>query len=179
MGLPSCGILTLYFTRKRSSLFWASNLETSVRMLEWVGLNKFRTRHEQHLFLYVQTSPYNQHDDIQAYLFYIYFFLLSGCQETLGVSSGLIKDSQFTASSSYDEHHQPYHARLNKTVKGSRGGWCSAFADETEFLEINLGKKKSISGELMFVVFDVAFVVVVVAVVVVVVVIRLGVVVAF
>lgn len=100
------------------------------------------------------------------------------------MSSGLIKASQFTASSSYDEHHQPYHARLNKTVKGSRGGWCSAFADETEFLEINLGKKKSISGELMFVVLDVVLVVVVVVVVVfafvvVVVVIGLGVDVAF
>ena len=66
------------------------------------------------------------------------------------MSSGLIKDSQFTASSSYDEHHQPYHARLNKTVKGSRGGWCSAFADETEFLEVNLGNRRGISGEKMF-----------------------------
>lgn len=73
--------------------------------------------------------------------------LFSDCQESLGVSNGLIKDSQFTASSSYDEHHQPYHARLNKTVKGSRGGWCSAFADETEFLEVNLGNRRSISGE--------------------------------
>ena len=78
------------------------------------------------------------------------------------MSSGLIKDSQFTASSSYDENHQPYHARLNKTVKGSRGGWCSAFADETEFLEVNLGKKKSISGELMIVVVEVMVVVIVV-----------------
>ncbi|XP_022780705.1 uncharacterized protein LOC111321951 [Stylophora pistillata] len=68
------------------------------------------------------------------------------CQEALGISRGMIKDSQFTASSSYDEHHQPYHARLNKTVKGSRGGWCSAFADETEFLEIDLGNKTGISG---------------------------------
>ena len=73
-----------------------------------------------------------------------------GCHETLGVSKGLIKDSQFTASSSYDEHHQPYHARLNKTVKGSRGGWCSAFADETEFLEVDLGNKTAISGKESF-----------------------------
>ena len=63
------------------------------------------------------------------------------------MSKGLLKDSQFTASSSYDEHHQPYHARLNKTVKGSRGGWCSAFADETEFLEVNLGNKTAITGK--------------------------------
>ena len=89
------------------------------------------------------------------------------------MSNGLIKDSQFTASSSYDEHHQPYHARLNKTVKGSRGGWCSAFADETEFLEVNLGNRKSISGEnflfvcLFFCLFVVAVVVVAAAVVVV------------
>lgn len=76
--------------------------------------------------------------------------LFPDCQEALGISKGLVKDSQFTASSSYDEHHQPYHARLNKTVKGSRGGWCSAFADETEFLEVDLGKKTGISGELMF-----------------------------
>lgn len=72
-----------------------------------------------------------------------------GCQGSLGVSAGLIKDSQITASSSYDEHHQPYHARLNKTVKGSRGGWCSAFADETEFLEVNLVNKTTISGKLL------------------------------
>ena len=85
---------------------------------------------------------------LQAYHFI--FDLSSDCQESLGVSNGLIKDSQFTASSSYDEHHQPYHARLNKTVKGSRGGWCSAFADETEFLEVNLGNRRSISGEEMF-----------------------------
>ena len=63
------------------------------------------------------------------------------------MSTGLIKDSQLTASSSYDEHHQPFHARLNKTVKGSRGGWCSAFADETEFLEVNLGNKTALSGK--------------------------------
>ncbi|XP_068712219.1 retinoschisin-like [Montipora foliosa] len=70
----------------------------------------------------------------------------TGCRDILGVSSGLIKDIQLTASSSYDEHHQPYHARLNKTVEGSRGGWCSAFADEMEFLEINLGNRTNISG---------------------------------
>lgn len=75
--------------------------------------------------------------------------MVPDCQEALGITRGLIKDSQFTASSSYDEHHQPYHARLNKTVKGSRGGWCSAFADETEFLEIDLGNKTGISGKLM------------------------------
>ena len=75
--------------------------------------------------------------------------MVPDCQEALGITRGLIKDSQITASSSYDEHHQPYHARLNKTVKGSRGGWCSAFADETEFLEIDLGNKTGISGKLL------------------------------
>ncbi|KAK2563931.1 EGF-like repeat and discoidin I-like domain-containing protein 3 [Acropora cervicornis] len=70
----------------------------------------------------------------------------AGCHGILGVSTGLIKDSQLSASSSYDERHQPYHARLNKTVQGSRGGWCSAFADETEFLEVNLGNKTNVSG---------------------------------
>ena len=65
------------------------------------------------------------------------------------MSNGRIKDFQLTASSSYDEHHQPFHARLNKTVKGSRGGWCSAFADETEFLEVNLGNKTTVSGKVL------------------------------
>lgn len=32
-------------------------------------------------------------------------------------------------------------------MKGSRGGWCSAFADETEFLEVNLGNKTAVSGK--------------------------------
>ena len=76
----------------------------------------------------------------------VYFNKFAGCQGILGVSTGLIKDSQLSASSSYDERHQPYHARLNKTVQGSRGGWCSAFADETEFLEVNLGNKTNVSG---------------------------------
>lgn len=72
------------------------------------------------------------------------------CKGALGVSSGKIKDPQITASSSYDEQHQPHHARLNRTVKGSRGGWCSAFADNSEYLEIDLGSKNIVTGKIYF-----------------------------
>ena len=63
------------------------------------------------------------------------------------MSDGRIKDSQIFASSSVDETQQPFHARINKTVRGSRGGWCSAFADNTEFLEIDLKKQFVITGK--------------------------------
>lgn len=68
------------------------------------------------------------------------------CQEPLGISDGRIKDTQLFASSSADETQQPFHARINKTLKGSRGGWCSAFADNTEFLEVDFLKPFLISG---------------------------------
>ena len=68
------------------------------------------------------------------------------CHGALGVSDGRIKDIQLFASSSADETQQPFHARINKTVKGSKGGWCSAFQDNTEFIEVDLLKPFFISG---------------------------------
>jgi hypothetical protein len=68
------------------------------------------------------------------------------CQGALGISDGSIKNTQLFASSSADETQQPFHARINKTIKGSKGGWCSAFPDNTEFIEVDLLKPFLISG---------------------------------
>ena len=78
---------------------------------------------------------------------HMHYYLATGqCQEALGISDGRIKNAQLFASSSADETQQPFHARINKTIKGSRGGWCSAFPDNTEFIEVDFLKPFLISG---------------------------------
>lgn len=62
------------------------------------------------------------------------------------MNDDVITDKQITASSSYDDKHKPFHARLNKIVKGSRGAWCSAFADDTEYLQIDFEDITSVGG---------------------------------
>lgn len=69
------------------------------------------------------------------------------CRSAVGIQSGAIQDSQIKASSSYDDKHLPFHARLNLTVAGSRGGWCSATSDGLEFLEVDLRNKTFVTGK--------------------------------
>ena len=71
---------------------------------------------------------------------------VENCNDALGMADGRIKDAQIFASSSADETQMPFFARVNQTVQGSRGGWCSAFPDNTEFLEIDLKRKFTITG---------------------------------
>ncbi|XP_014243467.1 discoidin domain-containing receptor 2-like isoform X3 [Cimex lectularius] len=70
------------------------------------------------------------------------------CGSPLGMESGDIPDSAISASSAYDSASVgPYHARLKHDKNG--GAWCPramVSKDSMEFLQIDLGKLRVITG---------------------------------
>ena len=60
-----------------------------------------------------------------------------GCIEPLGMESGVIRDSQITASSFHNNN--PAQARLNKL------GWTAALNDPKSWLQIDLGSYKIVT----------------------------------
>lgn len=62
------------------------------------------------------------------------------CDDKLGMQSKDIPDANITASSSLSLNHSPALARLDR-----KGAWCSAPNDTSPYLQIQLGKKKSIT----------------------------------
>ena len=62
-----------------------------------------------------------------------------GCKEPLGMQSGVIHDSQITASSVNNNNQSPVQARLFKL------GWTAAFDDLKSWLQIDLGSYKIVT----------------------------------
>ena len=63
------------------------------------------------------------------------------------MEDGRILDSQLTVSSKYNEQHGPVHARLNRPAyKGSAGSWVSRFIDAYQWIQVDLGFTKMVSG---------------------------------
>ncbi|KAF1744687.1 hypothetical protein MXB_1000, partial [Myxobolus squamalis] len=74
------------------------------------------------------------------------FEFMQGCNDALGMMNGNIKDYQITSSTSFNDLHLPYHARLNKIVENSFGGWCPFKENNDEFLQISLDKLTNVTG---------------------------------
>lgn len=69
------------------------------------------------------------------------------CKEALGIANGGITDGQMTASSEWDVNngnHGPRRGRLHYQETASTvGGWVSAFNDDKQWLQIDLGNKNT------------------------------------
>ena len=62
------------------------------------------------------------------------------CDYELGMQSKDIPDANITASSKLTSNHSPVLARLD-----GQGAWCSAPNDSSPYIQIQFGKKKSIT----------------------------------
>ncbi|KAL9968117.1 hypothetical protein ACROYT_G026449 [Oculina patagonica] len=61
------------------------------------------------------------------------------CTKSLGMESGIIKDSQITASSQWDANHAAIQGRLNFLAGGGKqGGWSSRTNDVNQWIQIDL-----------------------------------------
>ncbi|XP_070546664.1 lactadherin-like [Ptychodera flava] len=63
----------------------------------------------------------------------------------VGIESGAILDSQMAASSTYDHDHMSHQGRLNYNGPGS-DAWCAGLnAPPGKWLQINLGRERTIT----------------------------------
>lgn len=67
----------------------------------------------------------------------------------MGMSNGTILDHEISGSSTIDEAHPAFYARViterNERVS-TRGSWCAKVADHSQFLEIDLKKPRKVTG---------------------------------
>lgn len=67
----------------------------------------------------------------------------------MGMSNGTILDHEISGSSTIDEAHPAFYARViterNERVS-TRGSWCAKVADHNQFLEIDLKKPRKVTG---------------------------------
>lgn len=68
------------------------------------------------------------------------------CSWPQGIGNGKLEDNQMTASTSFNDLHLPYHGRLGVIAPNSLGGWCPYKDDKDEYLQVDLGKRKRVSG---------------------------------
>ncbi|XP_043841524.1 lactadherin isoform X2 [Dromiciops gliroides] len=75
---------------------------------------------------------------------------VEGCSEPLGMKSEIIPDSKITASSTFKTFGMdafswhPYYARLDK--QGKFNAWTAESKEDTEWLQIDLGTPKRVTG---------------------------------
>uniref|UniRef100_A0A673TPH3 Milk fat globule-EGF factor 8 protein n=1 Tax=Suricata suricatta TaxID=37032 RepID=A0A673TPH3_SURSU len=75
---------------------------------------------------------------------------LNGCAEPLGVKDGTVPDKQITASSTYRTwglgafSWYPYFARLDK--QGKFNAWTAQTNDASEWLQVDLGSERQVTG---------------------------------
>ena len=63
------------------------------------------------------------------------------------MENGKIADSQITASSQWDSFNAPFRARLNNRLVGNmRGGWSSRYSDLKQWLQVDLGNYRTVTG---------------------------------
>uniref|UniRef100_A0A8C1X8C2 Coagulation factor V n=1 Tax=Cyprinus carpio TaxID=7962 RepID=A0A8C1X8C2_CYPCA len=94
---------------------------------------------------YVRLHPLHSYNDPAVRLEY-YGCELDGCSLPLGMESGLIKDTQITASSVASSLYQwhPWYARLNKN--GTVNAWQAKKNDTQPWIQVDLKDKKKITG---------------------------------
>uniref|UniRef100_A0A8C1KDQ7 ferroxidase n=1 Tax=Cyprinus carpio TaxID=7962 RepID=A0A8C1KDQ7_CYPCA len=95
---------------------------------------------------YVRLHPLQSYNDPAVRLEY-YGCELDGCSLPLGMESGLIKDTQITASSVASSLYQwhPWYARLNKN--GTVNAWQAKVNNDTQpWIQVDLKDKKKITG---------------------------------
>lgn len=74
---------------------------------------------------------------------YSWYIFVSVCGLPLGVNNGDLKDEAVTASS-YNVTTEPWAARLNRMI--GDGAWCAGNNLTGEYLQIDLGEKKKVTG---------------------------------
>ena len=78
-----------------------------------------------------------------------FIYHLEACNNPLGISNGEVDDMHITSSSSLDENNQPYFGRLvRESIDQSdiKGCWCARDVNLRQYLEADLGEKKTITG---------------------------------
>ena len=79
---------------------------------------------------------------------HIYFEL--ECFSPMGMSNGTIMDHEISGSSTIDQAHPAFYARVitaRKELVSTRGSWCAKLADKEQFLEVDLKKPRKVTGE--------------------------------
>ena len=76
----------------------------------------------------------------------VYLLYILECSWPMGISNYKIADSQMSASTSFNDLHLPFHARLGMIVSGSLGGWCPYTDSGKEYIEIDLLALKKVTG---------------------------------
>ncbi|XP_078363899.1 EGF-like repeat and discoidin I-like domain-containing protein 3 [Oculina patagonica] len=72
---------------------------------------------------------------------------LAVCTIPLGMESGVILDSQITASSVYDANHAAHQARLHFKESGKiEGGWSTLVKDNNQWLQVDLLQLTMVTG---------------------------------
>ena len=72
---------------------------------------------------------------------------MPSCKDPLGMESALIPNSAITASSQLTLATGPENARLNyEGAAGRYGGWRPARNDHSQWLQVNFGREKQVTG---------------------------------
>ena len=80
--------------------------------------------------------------------YHLFPLCLSDCQASLGMQSKEIKDTQISASTTYNLH-KPHYGRINLASFGgdpARTSWCATKDDKDPYLEIDLPELTSFTG---------------------------------
>lgn len=67
------------------------------------------------------------------------------CNSAVGIQSGRLKNSAFSASTSLAKGN-PFLARLHKHSRGYLGSWVASRNDNNQWLAVDLGRTKRIIG---------------------------------
>ena len=72
------------------------------------------------------------------------------CSWPQGIGNRKLSDDQITASTSFNDLHLPFHARLGQIAPNSLGGWCPYKNEKDEYLQFDFGNVKRIAGKDVF-----------------------------
>ena len=77
-------------------------------------------------------------------------FITVVCSDLLGMKDGRIQDSQLTSSSEWAANHGANNARLDRPAgSGRTGGWSAKTNDANQWIQVDFGDMKSVSGIVM------------------------------
>lgn len=75
-----------------------------------------------------------------------FYFIARSCLIPLGIESGRLPDSAFSASSSASSNHLPPLSRLNKVhAKTKVGAWCAGRNDGNQWLQVDFGRETTVT----------------------------------
>ena len=68
----------------------------------------------------------------------------------LGMKDGIIQDCQLTSSSEWNPNHSAINARLDRPHgNGKAGAWCAKTNDVNQWIQVDFGEMKLVSGIVM------------------------------